>query len=349
MNIQYKTGDMFSEPVDAIVNTVNCVGVMGKGIALQFKNKYKENFKLYKKACDNKELDVGQMLLYRQPSDLLNKNKYIINFPTKKHWRSKSKLEYIENGLDALVKLLSETPEITSIAIPALGCGNGELDWKTVKDLISKRLGNVEGVQVIVFEPFKEVKEPEHVGDDLKLSLNMAFILKALSDLEIYFGGSITHLSAQKIVYFFQELYKHPFDVNFSPNMYGPYSEELKEKFIKSNKLKYINGFTGEDKTINVSGNIYAQADQYLQNEGILLESDDKIKELALLIEGFESPLGMELLSTVHWCSQSSDSSKIDDVKECINQWSDRKREMFSDKMIQDAICRLTDDGCLKA
>ncbi len=153
--IQYTKGDLLTAPTEALVNAVNTVGVMGKGIALQFKKAYPHNFKVYHKACKDKVFDIGQVLVV-QESTLIEK-KYIVNLPTKKHWRGKSIYEYIETGLEALVLAIEEY-EIKSIAIPALGCGYGGLEWEKVKGLIEKYLGDLEEIDVMVYEPHKFVK-----------------------------------------------------------------------------------------------------------------------------------------------------------------------------------------------
>ena len=149
--IQIKQGNLFEEKTQALVNAVNCFGVMGKGIALQFKKNYPDNFKAYKQVCDNNQLQPGQIFIYDQG---LSKNpRYIINFPTKKHWRNKSKLVDIEVGLKTLV-LKIQQHQIKSIAIPPLGCGNGGLNWNIVKLLMIETLKSLPEVEIIIFEPF---------------------------------------------------------------------------------------------------------------------------------------------------------------------------------------------------
>jgi len=151
MAIIYKQGNIFREEVMALVNPVNTVGVMGKGLALQFKKRYPHNFQLYREAYKANQLEVGKMLVTEIEG--LENPKYIVNFPTKEHWRSKSKMSYIEEGIEDLVTIIVAY-EISSIALPALGCGWGGLDWKEVKLLIEEKLERIaEKVDVIVFEP----------------------------------------------------------------------------------------------------------------------------------------------------------------------------------------------------
>ena len=148
--LELKQGNLLEEDAEALVNAVNCVGVMGKGIALQFKQAFPENFQQYKQACDAKEVQLGRM--FTVPTGKLFNPKYIINFPTKRHWRDKSKIEDIQTGLKALVAEVQQLG-ITSIAIPALGCGNGGLDWVEVKPLIESAFVELPEVKVVVFEP----------------------------------------------------------------------------------------------------------------------------------------------------------------------------------------------------
>ena len=154
--LQFITGDMLRAKAEALVNTVNTVGVMGKGIALQFKEAFPQNNKFYIEACKKRELEPGKLLAVWDNNLVLGK-KLIINFPTKTHWRQPSKYEYIESGLQALV-ILIEKENIQSVALPALGCGNGGLDWARVKPLIEKYLGELP-LQIIVYEPNAAIKE----------------------------------------------------------------------------------------------------------------------------------------------------------------------------------------------
>ena len=133
MKLELKHNDLLKQQADAIINTVNCVGIMGKGIALQFKKAFPENYKAYAKACKNNEVKIGKMFVYQ--TGFLDSNihsKYIINFPTKEHWRGNSKIEYIEEGLDDLYNVIQNL-NIKTLAMPPLGCGNGGLNWSDVK------------------------------------------------------------------------------------------------------------------------------------------------------------------------------------------------------------------------
>lgn len=146
--ITYHQGNLFNSGADALVNCVNVKGVMGAGLALQFKNKFPVNFNAYQDACAKRQLHIGTVLGVQEKNDGV----WIINFPTKEHWRNPSTLTYIQEGLAALVKFLERHPEISSIAVPALGCGYGGLDWKDVRPLIEAHLGELE-IRVMVYVP----------------------------------------------------------------------------------------------------------------------------------------------------------------------------------------------------
>ena len=154
MTIQITHGDLLrQDDVDAIVNAVNCVGVMGKGIALQFKHKFPDNFKAYQSACKAGEVRIGRMFVHDNGE--VARPRYIVNFPTKDHWRDSSRVEFIQSGLVDLVAQVKQL-QIKSIAIPALGCGNGGLNWDEVRQLIKYAFYRVPGHEVRLFEPSKD-------------------------------------------------------------------------------------------------------------------------------------------------------------------------------------------------
>lgn len=148
--MNYTRGNILESNTEVIINPVNTVGVMGKGLALAFKKQFPHNYKIYKEACKNETIDIGKLLLVDEST--LEQKKYIINFPTKKHWRNPSKIEYIEEGLKDLVRIIEEN-NFESIAIAALGCGLGGLEWENVKILIEKYVGNLEGIEILIYQP----------------------------------------------------------------------------------------------------------------------------------------------------------------------------------------------------
>ena len=148
--IQFVTGNLLDAKVEALVNPVNTVGVMGKGLALQFKQAFPENFRAYQAAAKAGALETGKMFVFDAGGIVLPK--YIINFPTKRHWRGRSKVEYIESGLRDLVDVICDR-RIRSIAIPPLGAGLGGLAWRDVRGLIERSLPPLPDVEMLVFEP----------------------------------------------------------------------------------------------------------------------------------------------------------------------------------------------------
>ncbi len=148
--IETRAGDILQADAEALVNTVNCVGVMGRGLALQFKTAYPLNFKAYETACTRREVQPGRMFVFETCQ--LTNPKYIVNFPTKRHWHDKSRMEDIEAGLKALADEI-QTRRIRSIALPPLGSGLGGLNWHDVRPRIEGALGGLDDVRISIFEP----------------------------------------------------------------------------------------------------------------------------------------------------------------------------------------------------
>lgn len=151
MPITYKRGNLIDDPADALVNTVNCVGRMGKGIALAFKQRYPRMFAEYRRRCFLGAVVPGEMDFY-----LTARGRWLVNFPTKRHWREGSRLDDIRSGLAALRAWLCSRPAVRSIAVPALGCANGGLRWVDVRPEIEAALGDLDSVDVFVYEPLEE-------------------------------------------------------------------------------------------------------------------------------------------------------------------------------------------------
>lgn len=170
--INYKTGNIFESNAQVIVNTVNCEGIMGRGLAFEFKNRFPKMYDEYKKICEVNELYPGKLHLYS------NEKPWIVNFPTKRKWREKSTVEIIEKGLIALKRLLVEN-DINSIAIPALGAGNGGLNWNVVRNLIEEHLIDI-SEQIDI-----EVYEPSHNVDKTKMSFKSSYFTLALLFISI--------------------------------------------------------------------------------------------------------------------------------------------------------------------
>jgi len=344
MSVIFKFGDMFSEPVDALVNTVNCVGVMGKGVALEFKQRWPDNFKMYKAACEAKTLTPGRILTYENRFLFgADGPRFLINFPTKSHWRSPSKLSYIEDGLDALVDEIRRF-DIKSIALPPLGCGNGGLDWADVKPMIAEKLSTLDGVKVVVFAPRENMDDPEFSAVvDFPMTRVRATLLKTLSELEIRFEGAFDRLSLQKIVYFLQVLGVN-FNLSFQRNLYGPYSEPLKRAFGALERHGMISGFFNGDKRAHVTPAGCASADDFLLSHNVNI--DPTVQKLSRLIEGYEGPYGMELLSSIHWLVANEKHHPVERVIVALRDWSEHKNS-FDEVSIRVAYERLRVDGLI--
>jgi len=344
MTIRTKKGDMFAEPVEALVNTVNCVGVMGKGVALEFKNRWPANFRAYKSLCDAKGLKPGEMFVFDTKELFAAEGpRYLINFPTKSHWRSKSKMKYIEDGLDALVEAIREHG-IPSIAIPPLGCGNGGLNWADVRPVIEAKLSNLDDVDIVLFAPTHAVDAPEYVHSSLSMTFPRAVLLKALDDLERYFDGSFDRISLQKIVYFLQAL-GVDFNLKFSRNLHGPYSETLKLAYVAMERHGMIDGFLGGERQSHVTPSGCAVANEFLDQAGTA--ANNTIARLSKLVQGYESPYGLELLSSVHWLAHHEGHFPVEKIIEEMLRWSESKRNTFGEDAIRAAYDRLKEDGLL--
>ncbi|GGF71020.1 Appr-1-p processing protein [Terasakiella brassicae] len=345
MAIIYTKGDMFKTDADAIVNTVNCVGVMGKGVALTFKNKWPKNFKAYKAECDAKRLRPGKMFIFEN-GDMLSQERprYLINFPTKDHWRGKSKMSFIEDGLNDFVAQVQKL-EIKTVALPPLGCGNGGLPWKDVKAVIEQKLSAVEGIEFIVYAPKEENLKPEHEEFPSEpMTFERALLIHTMGDFEKYFGGHLTRISLQKIVYFLQE-FGFDYNMKFARHNHGPYSERLKDVFKSMERKNFIHGFIDKSESgITVTSGAWAAAEEFF-NKADASEAFAKVKKLSLLIEGYESPYGMELLSSVHYLALKEGLKSPAEVVEAMQSWNDHKKSQFAPEAIETAYGRLQEDG----
>lgn len=343
--INYKTGDIFKEKADAIVNTVNCVGVMGRGIALQFKKRFPENFRVYEAACKRKEVVPGKMLVHEAGS--LIGPKYVINFPTKRHWRGASRMEDIESGLQNLAEVITSF-NIKSIALPPLGCGLGGLDWRAVRSRIENALSQLSDVNIIVFEP-NATPEAEKMVKNRKVP-NMTPGRAALVELmHRYLAGLldpfVSLLEVHKLMYFLQES-GEPLRLKYQKNIYGPYAENLRHVInaVEGHLLSgYADGGDRPDKELKLVPGAYEDASKFLQQHPKTKKHFDKVSNL---VEGFESPFGMEMLATVHWVVTKEGAVSKDQVVTKVHQWNERKRQ-FSPRQIEIAYNVLSEKGWL--
>jgi O-acetyl-ADP-ribose deacetylase (regulator of RNase III) len=333
--IEYKTGDILATDAEALVNTVNCVGIMGRGIALQFKKAFPANFNAYQAACKRSEVQPGRMFVFETRK--LTNPRYIINFPTKRHWRGASRLSDIESGLAALVREI-KSRRIRSIALPPLGSGLGGLDWTDVRRAVEKALAPLEDVTVTVFEPNGA---PDTAVVRNKKVPSMTPGRAALVGLiDRYLAGlldpSVSLLEAHKLMYFMQEA-GEPLRLRYVKALYGPYAENLRHVLhaVEGHLVTgYADGGDAPGKELTLIPGAVTDAQTFLEAHS---ETRHRLDRVAALVEGFESPFGLELLSTVHWVASRESVRTADAVVEHTYAWGDRKRQ-FSQRQIRLAI-----------
>lgn len=324
--IKYLTGNILDSNAEALVNTVNTVGVMGKGIALQFKKAYPNNFKAYSQACKDKQIDIGKLFVTKD-GNVSTGEKYIINFPTKKNWRKPSEYEYIEKGLEDLVKIIDKY-QINSIAIPPLGAGNGGLDWQRVKNIITNYLDQVD-VEILVYEPSALIKE-KLKKERVKLTDARALLLYVLYDL-IRNGEYVSEFSSEKVAYFLQRFgAKKYFKLTYQPNFYGPYSGKVRFVLNALNG-SYIMGYSDMNKKpfepLTLIADGYDEVKKYVESKPELNKIAEKTIEF---LNGFYSDFALELLSSIDFISEQEKSLDRNLITAKLESWSDRKRSMFS-------------------
>jgi len=326
--VEYTQGNLLKADAEALVNTVNCVGVMGKGIALQFKQAYPEMAKAYADACKREEVQPGRMHVW--DSQLLRGPRYIINFPTKRHWRGKSRMEDIDAGLVALVETIRKH-QIESVAVPPLGCGFGGLSWGEVKPRIERAFAELPDVRVLVFEPKGAPETDKRVIRTKRPNLTPARALFiAAIDRYAELAYAVTQLEIQKLAYFLQEA-GEPLRLRVVKGTYGPYADNL-NKVLEQLEGHYIHGFDGNrkpDHEITLAEGAADEARAFLADHP---ESTRRLQAVGELIEGFETPYGMELLSSVHFVARHDDpaAQTSDEAVERVHGWNERKKKLFT-------------------
>lgn len=343
--IEKTSGDILKASVEALVNTVNCVGVMGKGVALQFKQAYPKNFDFYQAACKRGEVQPGKMLTY--DNEQMLHPRYIINFPTKRHWKEKSRLEDVESGLVALVQEV-QARGIKSIAIPPLGAGSGGLDWKIVRRLIESAFEPLNDVQVVIYEPHgAPLAEQMKVATTRPNMTAGRAVLIALFESYAEPMYRLSMLEVQKLAYFAQ-VAGEPLKLNFAKGAYGPYTETL-HPVLQRMEGHFIRGYGDRSRrniSIRLQSGVSAEARTFLQSQP---ESLVHLERVSKLIDGFETPYGMELLATVHWVAQENPKAKEDPevAVRSVHTWNARKRERFQPAHIKLAWQRLREQNWL--
>jgi O-acetyl-ADP-ribose deacetylase (regulator of RNase III) len=345
MMIKFTTGDILASDVEALVNTVNCVGIMGRGIALQFKNAFPENFKSYAAACAREVVQPGRMYVFE--TGTMTNPKYIINFPTKRHWRGKSRMDDIETGLKALVSEI-ETRHIRSVALPPLGSGLGGLHWPDVRARIQAALSKLKDVEVLVYEP--------NGAPDAQLTARTRKVPKMTPGraalvvlMHRYLGGLldpfVTLLEAHKLMYFMQETGQQ-LRLHYVKGRYGPYAENLRHVLhaVEGHLISgYADGGDAPNKQIELVPGAVADAETFLKDDR---ETKSRLDRVAALAEGFETPFGLELLATVHWVATREGAASVEEVVHSVYDWAERKKR-FSPRQIELAFKVLRSKGWL--
>jgi O-acetyl-ADP-ribose deacetylase (regulator of RNase III) len=347
MIIERGQGNLLAADVDALVNTVNTEGVMGKGLALQFKKAFPEAFASYDQACRAGEVKVGRMHVVRR----LASPRFIINFPTKKHWRNPSKLEYIEMGLRDLVAHVRELG-IHSIAVPPLGCGNGGLEWAAVRPRIESAFAAVPDVRVVLFEPAGAPAANEIIDHRARPTMtdSRAAVLSLMGRYSsTNYEYRLSLVEVQKLAYFLQEA-GEPLRLQFKAHFYGPYADNLR-KALRNIEGHYTRGLAdgknSPETPLEILPGALEEAEVHLAAQP---ESRARLERVARLIDGFETPFGMELLGSVHWVMRrSSNAEDAEAVVAAVQSWSERKRSQMKSGHIQAAWRRLREQGWVTA
>lgn len=347
--ITFTQGNLLEARAEALVNTVNTVGVMGKGIALMFKERFADNFRRYAVACKAKEVRTGEMFVIEVNE--LDGPRWIVNFPTKQHWRDDSKIEWITDGLQDLRRFLIEN-KVKSIAIPPLGAGNGGLDWADVRPHIVEALAGLD-TDITVFEPTQKYQNVAKRTGVEKLTPARALIAELVRRYWVL-GMECSLLEIQKLAWFLERSIERAslasLDLRFVPNKYGPYADRLRH---------LLEGLDGSylhcDKRIGDADPLdviwFDDGRKTFVQTYLKSEAKDYVPALeatAALIDGFESPYGMELLATVDWLlSQEDIAPTVPAVREGLRHWrggrgaAARKDRLFGDRALGIALERL--------
>ena len=350
--ITFTQGNLLEARAEALVNTVNTVGVMGKGIALMFKERFDENFRRYAAACKAKEVQTGKMFVTQVHE--LDGPRWIVNFPTKQHWRAPSRMEWVVEGLQDLRRFLAEQ-QVKSIAIPPLGAGNGGLEWADVREQIERALGDLD-IDILVFEPTKQYQNVAKRTGVEQLTPARALIAELVRRYWVM-GMECSLLEIQKLAWFLERsIERHnpgdnPLNLQFAPHKYGPYANRL------DHVLNNLDGsYLHSEKRISDADPLdviwfddarKAFLHTYLKTEAKAYTQ--ALESTAALIDGFESPFGMELLATVDWLlARENVMPNVSALRAGLRRWrggpdaAARKDRLFDDRALGIALTRLT-------
>ncbi|MGF6455234.1 type II toxin-antitoxin system antitoxin DNA ADP-ribosyl glycohydrolase DarG [Pseudomonas frederiksbergensis] len=319
--IRLTTGNILESTADAIVNTVNCEGYMGKGIAYQFKLEFPLNFDSYAQTCKQKLLKPGKLHIFQE------NGKIIINFPTKDKWRAKSKYEYIEDGLKTLKTALKEWG-ISSISIPPLGCGNGGLEWGKVKDIIFAELADESDVDIILYEPSKSYKSQPKVEPSLSLSHYLAMEVKN-------HVNKFSRFRLQKALFLVDFLNNDNY-FKFDAHKFGPYSHSLD---IVSKQISEYQEYHKSD-----TKNAQELLEKKLQSENFYRSKDSQasaINKATTLVNSIETDWELELITSILYVIHKNQVTTAQEISSTISNWTERKNKIFKEADIDKKIHEL--------
>ncbi|HVS54154.1 MAG TPA: macro domain-containing protein [Opitutaceae bacterium] len=342
--IEPTQGNLLSAPAEALVNTVNTEGVMGKGIALQFRQAFPEMYRAYEKACANGEVRLGKVHVF-DLGGLAGGPRWIFNFPTKGHWRARSRIKDIDAGLADLTAKIRALG-VRSVAVPPLGCGNGGLDWSDVRPRIERAFAGLPDVQVLLFAPAgaPQVSTMPNRTERPKMTIGQAALV-ALMDryLKGLLDPFVSLLEVHKLMYFLKAAGEPMARLKFEKGQFGPYAPDLRHGLIRmENHLTRGYGEGKDDPKLPLEllpGAVEA-SEEFLSER---LETKERMAKVAELIQGFEDPYGMELLSSVHWVMQHDAAARenVDDAIAKVHAWNDRKKRVLKSEHLRKAWDRL--------
>lgn len=343
--IEMKNGNILNVDVEALVNTVNCVGIMGRGIALQFKDAFPDNFKEYQRACKNEEVQPGKMLVHAL--NRLTNPRFIVNFPTKRHWKGKSRMEDIEAGLIDLRDTI-ERLGIKSIAIPPLGSGLGGLNWSQVRPRIEEMASHLPDVHFLIFEPLTDKIEKSKTvdRDPPNMTVSRALLVLLMDRYRsAILDPFVSLLEVHKLLYLLQESGQE-LKLKFAKAPYGPFAENVRHVLLAVEGY-YIVGYDGgadsPQKRLDIVPGAVDEAQAKVADESDVLA---RLHRVFNLVEGWETPHGLELLATVHWVAKHEAAKGSDEVLAKTYAWNARKKK-FTPRQVELAYTSLQAHGWL--
>lgn len=351
-HIEIQHGDLLQAPAQALVNTVNCMGVMGKGIALQFGRTFEANTRAYKAACKAKSLRPGDILSVPiHPEIGRELPHYILNFATKDHWRSPSRLEWIESGLLQLVAQV-EALQIRSIAIPPLGCGNGGLKWEVVRPLIEAAFAPLTDVQVWIFAPegAPAAAQMTRASRAPRLTQTAALYIRLLARYSVI-DLQFSLLEFQKLAYFLKEA-GEPTKWKFEARQYGPAADgpfQMLRTWEGHWTLGFGDGTGGPNAPMHLKSEIIEAADDFLR-QNPAPESEGHVHEVLTLIEGMDTALGLELLASIHWVARHNPAAATNwqVALHDVHVWNHHKKQTFRAEWVEIGWQQLQSHGWLE-